>query len=147
MGAQHTSSHIWGISASIAAPQIKCRCSSFSGYSTRAEGSVAATEGDSCAGYKCQAARLDKARAVVLPLYRRMVRAVLEVLRETGGQSDKVALEFQSRGSHEGGIRGEMYRLEPHDHGEPVSRNLSADGKELSRPVLVGALPNLEEGV
>ena len=98
-------------------------------------------------GDKQQAARLDEARAVVLPLYRRMVRAVLEVLRETEGQSDKVTLEFQSRGSHEGGIRGEMYRLEPHDHGEPVSRNLSADGKELSRPVLVGALPNLEEGV
>ena len=37
--------------------------------------------------------------------------------------------------------------LEPHGRGEPVGRNLSADGEELAGPVLVGALTNLKEGV
>ena len=59
-------------------------------------------ERDICgrAGEKCQAARFDEARVVIFTLYHRLVRAVLEVPKDTGGQSGKVALELQSQGSH-----------------------------------------------
>ena len=40
-----------------------------------------------------------------------------------------------------------MDRLEPHDCGDPVSRYITADGKELARNVLVGALLILKKGV
>ena len=40
-----------------------------------------------------------------------------------------------------------MDRLEPHDRGEPISRNLAAEGKNIDGPVLVGAIANLKEGV
>ena len=40
-----------------------------------------------------------------------------------------------------------MDRLKPHDHGEPVGKNLAADGEDISRPVIVSALTNLKEGV
>ena len=40
-----------------------------------------------------------------------------------------------------------MNRLEPHNSGDPIGRNLAAKVKELAGPVLVGALTNLKEGV
>ena len=49
MGARHTSIQIRGILASAATLQMKCRCSSFNGDSTRAEGVEAATESESVA--------------------------------------------------------------------------------------------------
>ena len=70
------------------------------------------------------------------------MHTVLEVLRETGGQTGKVTLKLQLWGSHEGGIRGEIDRLELHNRGEPADRDLSPDGEDLVGPVLVGALPN-----
>ena len=52
-----------------------------------------------------------------------------------------MTLELQPWGSHEGGIYGEMDRLESHDCREPVGRDTPLDGKELAGPVLLGALP------
>ena len=40
-----------------------------------------------------------------------------------------------------------MNRLEPHNRGDPIGSNLAAEGKDLAKPVLVGALTNLKEGV
>ena len=46
VGARHTSSHIWGISMSVATPQIKRRWSSFRGDSMHDPTATAATEGE-----------------------------------------------------------------------------------------------------
>ena len=102
---------------------------------------------DSRAGDECQAARLDEAHTVVFPLYRSLVHVVLRVLWETGSQFIKVTLDLHSRSYHRGGICGEMDRLLPHNYGEPIGRNLAADGKELARTVLEDALPNLKKGM
>ena len=93
-------------------------------------------------GGKRQAARLDEACAVIFHLDLWLVCTVLEVPRETGGQAGEVTLKLQPRGSHEGGIRGEMDLLESHDCGDPVGQDLPLDGGEIAGPVLVGSLPN-----
>ena len=85
--------------------------------------------------------------AIVLNLDRGLVRTVLEVPRETGGQAGEVTFELQPRGSHEGGICGEMDWLKSHNRREPVCWYLPLDGKDISGPVLVGAPPNQKEGV
>ena len=46
VGAWHTSSHIRGISVSVATPQINRRCSNFSGDRTCAKGAGVAKEGE-----------------------------------------------------------------------------------------------------
>ena len=56
-------------------------------------------------------------------------------------------IELQPRGSHEGGISGEIDFLESHNRVEPIGRDLPPDGKELTGTVLAGALPNQKEGV
>ena len=100
-----------------------------------------------CAGDKRQSTGLDEARTIIFTLDRGLVCTVLKVLQETGGQSGEVTLKLQLRGSHEGGIRGEMDRLELHYQGEPVGQVLFLDGKELTGTVSVGALPNQKDGV
>ena len=99
------------------------------------------------AGDKLQDARLDEACAVIFPIDFWMVRTVLEVLQGTGGQASEVTLKLQPQGFHKGGICGEIYRLELHDHGDPIGRDISLDGKDFAGPVLVDALPNSKEGV
>ena len=78
------------------------------------------------AGDGRQSVRLDEASAVVFTLNHGLVRTVLEVPQETGGQSGEVTFEL----------------LESHDCGEPVGRDLHPDGEELTGPALVGAIPN-----
>ena len=74
-----------------------------------------------------------------------MVRVVFKVPRETGSQTGKVTLELQSQGSHKGGILGKIDRPEPHNRREPLSRNLAADGEEITWLVLVGTISNMNE--
>ena len=92
-----------------------------------------------CAEDERQAARLDKAHTAVFTLVRWLVHTVLKVPRDTGGQAGELTLELQLRGTHEGGIHGEMDRLDFHNCREPVGWDLPPDGKELAGPVLVGA--------
>ena len=75
------------------------------------------------------------------------MRIVLEVLQETGSQSSKTNLKIQLQSYQGGGISGKMDCFEPHDRGEPIGRNLAADGKNHAGPVLVGALTNMKKGV
>ena len=76
-----------------------------------------------------------------------MVRVVLYVPRENGSKSGKVTLKIQLQGSHEGGFRGKMDRLEPHNYREPFVRNLNTDGEDIAGTILLGTLTNMKKGL